>query len=546
MVAIPAAAEEILSEEEIQVWVDLVEQVEEDPAFLPFLQQEHPEQFEAFVAGVQRMHSLGSTKLWRAADGTAGSARPDQLMPGTPGSAKDRTDWRVWLLMAGRGSGKSWAAAHCVRELLVNREWNFRPHFALVSNTLESVRVDMIEGALEKVLGHEIRRYNRSTLEIWLHNGAYIKGYSSERASRLRGPNFVGAWADEIASWLDADCAPSEDSTWSNLEFATRSSDGGDWDPKIIATTTPKPVRLLRVRDKRDDFYPGLVDDPGVVLTHMTTADNVHNLAPSFHKRLLARYEGSRLGRQEIGGELLDEIEGALWTQDTVESMNSSYKALMGFVGGLHQIVVAVDPTVGDGAVSNDECGIVVAGLGYDGNVWILEDATVKGQPSVWCSAVGNAYMRWGASQVVAEKTQGGTLVREVLDKYAADVPIKLVPAKDSKRARAEGPAVLSEQGKVKFAHQRRSDNVFALLQDQLTTWDPLSDESPDRLDAFVYAVTYFKPSKPPVASVNGRAYAGSRGRRRGERRSQQRRRRRRTLNGLDASRNPQARRRIR
>lgn len=548
MVAIPSAAEDVLTPEELEMWIEIIEEAHTNPQFLEYLKEKDPKAFEFFVGQMRRVQSVGARRLWRAADGGPGAARPEQLLPGTPGSFSRDILWRVWLIMAGRGAGKSWAAAHAVREILLDREWRSPPHFALVSATLEDVRIDMIEGALEQVLGDEIDRYNRSSLEIWLKNGAFLKGYSSERPSRLRGPNFVGAWADEVAAWLDADLAPSEgDTTWSNLEFATRSADGGDWSPRIIATTTPKPVRLLRVVDKNDDFHPGLVDDPEVVVSHMTTTENRKNLAPAFYRRLRSRYEGTRIGQQEIEGILLDQIEGALWSMDTIAGMRSSYRALSGLVGGWKSMAVAVDPTIGDGAASNDECGIMVGCLGFDGKVYVVEDATVKGPPTVWCKAVGDAYFKWGANLVIAERNQGGELVKEALHRYISDLPLQLVHAKDSKRARAEGPALLCEQGEVKFAYQRQSNTEFALLQNQLMTWDPINDtESPDRLDAFVYLVQHFRPARFTArANSVGRHSVGSRGRARRARRHAAGAKQN-PLNRRDPARNPRSKSRTR
>jgi phage terminase large subunit-like protein len=484
LLTLPVEAEEVLDFDEIEAWCDLLDEIEADPEFLLWLEAEAPQTLHEFELTLRNIHSLSADKLWRLSDGTPGCARPPQLMPGTPGSASDRTDWRVWLILAGRGSGKSFAAAQAVRELLTGREWQQPPRFALVSATLEGVRQDMIEGVLLRVLGPLVRRYNRSTLEIFLHNGAHLKGYSSERPDRLRGPNFIGAWADEISSWLDADHAPSEDSTWSNLEFATRADDSGTWEPRIIATTTPKPVRLLRVADQHDDFYPGLADDSDVVVTRMRTHDNLGNLAKGFARRIISRYQGTRLASQELDGELLDEIEGALWTMETIEKMRSTFSMLNGPVGGYHKVYVAVDPTVGDGNVSNDECGIIVGCLGADGNVWILEDATVKGPPSLWCRVVGEVYQRWNAEKVIVEKNQGGNLLKETLNRYWDGLPIATVWGREGKRVRAEGPALLCEQGEVKLACSGTVGR-FELLCNQLTTWDPVDSKaaSPDRLD---------------------------------------------------------------
>lgn len=776
---LPAEAEELLTPAEIDEWCELLDEIEQEPLFLHWLEQNNPGILEEFRGIMRNVHALAAQKMWRLADGTPGTARPAQLMPGTPGSASDRTDWRVWLLLAGRGSGKSFAAAQAVRELLIGREWQRPPRFALVSSTLEAVRLDMIEGALLPVLGPLVRKYNRSSLEIFLENGAHLKGYSSERPGRLRGPNFVGAWClereapvlmadgsqreigsirpgdmvatrsgprrvkwagltrrraevwglplsdgtvlratadhpvwvcgagwvrlsdirpgdtliacsslgrrpgwntqasggiatatattrinsadyciggstrttsdrsrmgswsttrmaiegtltpptwkpslvaitsgttapsrqgawspptqrngeggsthsgpsdsqssgsassavsltnrrppipagarssvrgepggtltcvaaasplrtadvydltvegaheffahgvlvhncDEIASWLDADHAPSEDSTWSNLEFATRADDNGTWEPRIIATTTPKPVRLLRIIDKHDDFYPGLVDDPNVVVTKMRTYDNLGNLAQGFAKRITSRYEGTRLAAQELDGELLDQIEGALWTIDTINLMRSDLSILNGPVGGYKRVVVSVDPTMGDGSVSNDECGIIVGCIGEDDRVWILDDCTVKGPPSKWCQAVGEAFQRWEAGSVLVEVNQGGTLVKETLNRYWSGLPIRTVRAKDGKRIRAEGPALLCEQGEVKLACS--DGRKFPLLTDQLMTWDPLDKDapSPDRLDAFVQLILHLKPAvAKTVIDVDTKLYRNARGRQR-------------------------------
>ena len=513
---LPSEAEELLTPDEIDEWCDLLDEIEQEPLFLHWLEQNNPGILEEFRGIMRNVHALAAQKMWRLADGSPGTARPPQLMPGTPGSASDRIDWRVWLLLAGRGSGKSFAAAQAVRELLIGREWQRPPRFALVSSTLEAVRLDMIEGALLPVLGPLVEKYNRSSLEIFLVNGARLKGYSSERPGRLRGPNFVGAWADEVATWLDADHAPSEDSTWSNLEFATRADDNGTWEPRIIATTTPKPVRLLRIIDTHDDFYPGLVDDPAVVVTKMRTHDNLNNLAQGFAKRIVSRYEGTRLAAQELDGELLDQIEGALWTLDTVDLMRSDLSILNGPTGGYKRVVVSVDPTMGDGSVSNDECGIIVGCIGEDNRVWILDDCTVKGPPSKWCQAVGEAFQKWEAGVVLVEVNQGGTLVKETLNRYWDGLPIVSVRARDGKRIRAEGPALLCEQGEVKLA--RTSAQKFALLTDQLMTWDPLDKDapSPDRLDAFCQLIAYLKPAvaKQRIDS-DGRLYRNARGRQR-------------------------------
>lgn len=538
MASLPKIAEQILSEEELDAWSQVLEEIDSDPLFLHHLKEHNPQLLNALYGVMKRVHSAAARMLWRSQDGLRGSARPDQLMPGTPGSASDRIEWRVWLIMAGRGSGKSFAAAQTLREL-VERDWSIpNPKIALVSTTLEAVREDMIEQYLMPILGPLVKKYNRSSLEIFCHNGLIMKGYSSERPGRLRGPNFVAAWVDEVAALLDADMAPSEDSTWSNLEFATRADDGGTWEPRIIATTTPKPVRLLRIRDKQDEYYPGLVDDPDVVITHMTTYDNLKNLAKGFAKRIVSRYEGTRLAEQELQGKLLDEIEGALWTDRIIAGMRDSYARLRGPVGGYTRTAISVDPTVGDGRVSNDECGIIVGTIGRDGLVWILDDLSIKGTPSQWATQVSYAFRKWSADMVVAEVNQGGAMVREIMSREFENIPLRTVRAFEGKRIRAEGPALSCERGEVKFAQATQGgvDPKFTLLIDQLMTWDPFNekDESPDRLDAFCQLIHFLKPALGTATIVNNhRLYANARGRRRKART---------TIGRLNPTRNPRRR----
>lgn len=473
-----------LTPAEEQAFYEIAEEARREPEFLPWLYDWHRPVFDTYAQLVRQLHTALRTRQWRD-----GAARPEQLLPGTPGAASDRTDWRVWLLMGGRGSGKSRSAAEALKELIVGREWRHElPRIALVSTTLASARVDMVEQQLLDILDDEIIRYNRSTVELWLRNGAYLQGFGSDAPRRLRGPNFHAAWADEPAAWTDAKKPPSEiDSTWSNLELAVRKDDGGLWVPRIIASTTPKSVPLLRVRDPDSEHYPGLVDDPDVVQSNLRTADNADNLADGFKKRTIGRWAGTRLALQELEGILLDVSEHALFVHETIDKNRRRLYDLTG-PAGLGLTIVAVDPSVGDG--SGDECGIVVAGRSPDGReAWILEDATVRGLPDVWARAVATAARSWGAAYVVAEANQGYELVRNAIAHVAPNLPVRLVKAKDGKATRAEPVSLLVDQGRVKFVGR------FPLLEAQLTTWEPTAgDASPDRLDAFVYAVLELLP----------------------------------------------------
>lgn len=475
-----------LSQDEIEGIVELNERIREQPRFLPYLKKVSHRDFEDLGAVLKALNERLETQAWRA------TARSEQLMPGTPGSFSDRTDWRTWLLLGGRGSGKSRAAAEAIRELIISREWRTPPRIALVSTTLDAVRIDMVESQLLPALGYGtphslVAKYNRSTVEIFCHSGAYLKGYSSERPQRLRGPNFAAAWADEPAAWFDADKAPSEDSTWSNLEFATRIEDDGTWVPRIIATTTPKPVRLLRIRNERDEHYPGIVDDEGTVTCHLKSMDNVANLAEIFRRRVLGRYKGTRLGRQELEGVLLDAAEGALWTPELISARRGTIRDLT-LNGGIGTTIISIDPSVGDG--SNDECGLVVLCVTEDGEqAWVLEDRTMRGRPHEWAKEAVEAFVEWDCDYAVAELNHGYEMVLETLQRESSNIPIRAVLAKRGKQARADPVSLLTEQDRVRFAGD------FPLLEDQLTTWEPTSGKaSPDRLDAFVQGVLDLLP----------------------------------------------------
>jgi len=482
----------------------VLEEIRRDSGFLEWLEEHHPELFSELPKIVNRVQSSTRIEGWRGVH-----ARPDQLLPGTPGSFSDRTDWRTWLIMGGRGGGKSRSAAEALRELLLLTDWlNGPPKCALVSTTLDAVRIDMVEGQIEPLFGDEIDRYNRSTVELWLRNGAYLKGYSSERPRRLRGPNFHLAWADEPANWLDAHLAPSEDSTWSNLEFATRMDDGGRWSPRIIATTTPKPVRLLRIRNREDDHYPGLVDDPDTVISNVRTMENIDNLAAIFKKRVIGRYEGTRLGAQELEGRLLDNAEHALWSPEQIGSLRiPMHRMLLPGTRGL--TVVGVDPSAGDG--SGDECGIVVSSKLLDANGYstnqaaVVDDRSIRGRPAKWADAVMQAFADWNADFVVVEVNQGHEMARETLLRASPNMPIRTVYAKRGKEIRAEPIALLTDQGRVRFA------GSFLLLEDQLCTWEPDSgQDSPDRMDAFVYSMLYLLPAREVVNSLVTSPTAGT------------------------------------
>ena len=389
-------------------------------------------------------------------------ARPEQLQPaGT---------WRTWLILAGRGWGKSRTGAEWVRAQVKTGRCG---RIALVARTAADVRDVIVEGESgllaispkdERPLWEPSRR--RLT---WPHTGAIATTYSADEPDQLRGPQHDGAWADEIAAWRYPE-------TWDQLRFGLRLGAH----PRVVVTTTPRPTKIIR----------DLIASPDTVVTRGRTRDNVANLAPGVVAELERRYAGSRLGRQELDGEVLDDSAGALWRWTWIDA------ARVAKAPDLRRIVVAVDPATTSGEES-DETGIVVAGIGYDGRGYILADESGRYRPEEWARKVASAYHAHKADAVIAESNQGGDMVGAVLRAYgSAGLPVRTVHAKRGKATRAEPVAVLYEQARVSHV------GSLARLEDQLTTWDPgASGASPDRLDALVYAVTDLLGAAPVDAS---------------------------------------------
>lgn len=399
--------------------------------------------------------------------------RPEQFAPGTQGAALDRTDWSFWMLLAGRGFGKTRAgsefAIQKARELPGS-------HGALVAATADDARKTMLSAGLEHVEGAsgilavsppDFRPvFEPSKRVITWPNGSVATLYSAEEPDRLRGPQHHWGWADEIAAW------EKEAEAWDQFLFGLRLGDH----PQACITTTPRPIRIVR------DFLA----DPRTVITRGTTYDNRDNLAPSFLSKIAGKYEGTRLGRQELYAEILDDVPGALWSWQRIDDLR-----VVQAPSELRRIVVAVDPAVSSSETS-DETGIVVAGVGDchcrgEGarHGFVLADRSGKYSPNGWAKAVVAAYRDHDADRVVAEKNNGGELVEVNLRTVDRQIPIRLVHAAKGKRTRAEPVAALYEQGKVHHV------GSHARLEEQLTTWDPLqSPDSPDRLDALVWALS--------------------------------------------------------
>lgn len=374
-------------------------------------------------------------------------------------------DWLVHAYVAGRGAGKTRAGAEWVAEQAIAHPG---ARIAVVARTFADVRDTCIEG--QSGLLHVLRRrlpgvdwgkaWNRTLLELNLPNGSRIKGFSADEPERLRGPQHHFAWCDELAAWRYADA-------WDQLQFGLRLGDH----PRSFVTTTPKPtsvVRRLRDRAQRGD---------GVAWVGGSTFDNADNLSAVALAELRATYEGTRLGRQELYGELLLDTPGALWSIDTIAAARVTHAP------ALQRVVVAVDPAVTAGDDS-DSTGIVAAGLGYDGHVYVLADRTLVASPDTWARRAVELYDELAGDRIVAEVNNGGDLVGTVLRTVDPSVPVRQVHASRGKRVRAEPVAALYEQGRVHHV------GGFTDLEDQMTTWTPESPDSPDRLDALVWAVT--------------------------------------------------------
>ena len=378
------------------------------------------------------------------------------------GSEKQKApegDWGVWLLMAGRGFGKTRAGAEWVRER-VSRGVGGR--IALVAPTPDDARNVMVEGVsglLRVSPPWFMPVYEPSKRKLTWPNGAVAFGFSSYEPDRLRGPQFDTAWCDELASWKYAR------ETWDNLQFGLRLGD----DPRCAVTTTPKPIGLLRELKDRED----------VMVTTGSTYENEKNLPGDYIERIRRRYEGTRTGRQEIYAELLDESESALWRRDWIEA------ARVREAPELSRVVVAVDPAVSSRSGSS-ETGIVVAGADDDGHAYVLEDASGRMSPDGWARRAIGMLDRYGADRIIGESNNGGDLVEHTVRTAYEDrvVPYRSVRASRGKYARAEPVSALYEQGKVHHV------GGLDALEDQMCVWSPGSDGSADRLDALVWAVT--------------------------------------------------------
>lgn len=392
-----------------------------------------------------------------AADPWAAQARPEQRPP--PG------EWRTWLVLAGRGFGKTRTGAEWVREQVMRHG---KRRVALVAPTAADARDVLVEG--ESGLLAVCDRYGFRPLyeptkrRLTFPNGAIATTYSADEPDRLRGPQHDCAYMDEVGAWRRPEA-------YDMLQFGLRLGD----DPRQVVTTTPRPTPLLR----------RVLADPATAVTRGSTYDNRANLAPAFIETIIARYEGTRLGRQEIAGELLDDVEGALWTLARIDAARLRADATLPAFG---RVVVAIDPQAGHDAEGQSETGIVAAARDaapdkHARRAYVLADESGNHTPDGWARAAVAAFHRLKADRIVAEANQGGKMVEHTLRTIDRSVPITLVHASRGKVARAEPVAALYEQGRVHHV------GAFGRLEDQMTTY-VAGGPSPDRLDALCWAIS--------------------------------------------------------
>jgi phage terminase large subunit-like protein len=385
--------------------------------------------------------------------------------------------FRNWLVLGGRGAGKTRAGAEWVKALALGI---FEPvirrcqRIAIVAPNFDEARMVMIEGVsglLSVHHDHERPKYEPSKRLITWGNGSIAQVFSAEEPDSLRGPQFDAAWCDELAKWKKAEDA------WMNVQMALRMGDV----PQAVITTTPRATKLIRE----------LMKDASTVVTRSRTFDNAANLAPAFLTDVMQRYGGTALGRQELDGDVIADDPDALWRRETIERVRVKEAPFM------KRIVVAVDPPATSTAKSN-ACGIVCVGVGEDGVAYVLEDASVKRmRPLQWAERVARVFHRHKADRVVAEVNQGGDMVRELIAQVDAGLPVKTVHATRAKQARAEPVAALYEQGRVRHV------GAFSALEDELCSAIG-EGASPDRLDALVWAVTELMLKKRVEPRVRG------------------------------------------
>lgn len=391
-------------------------------------------------------------------------ARPEQL---PPASLTNGDPWSFWLYLAGRGAGKTRTGGETVREWIKQGKMRC----GMIAPTAADTRDVMVEGesgilnsCWEKDYTYDGQfmgkpLYEPSKRRLTWANGAQAALYSADEPERLRGPQHDCMWADELCAWRDP-------LTWDLAMFGLRLGKN----PQAFISTTPKPTKLIKE----------LLKNPSTVVTRGSTYDNRANLAESFFKQIITKYEGTRLGQQELMGALLEESEDALWSRETLDSTRC--RTIPDGVW-FKRLVVAVDPATTSKSTSA-ETGMVIVGIGNDNHVYVLKDESGRMTPEQWGARAVRLYKEWQCDCIVAEANQGGDMVKHVFQTVDMNVPVRLVRAARGKQARAEPVSALWEQKRAHIVGN------MSELEDQMCQWEPLTGaESPDRIDALVWGV---------------------------------------------------------
>jgi phage terminase large subunit-like protein len=413
----------------------------------------------------QALAALSKTERDQLAWTWAFTARPEQLIPAG--------DWTYWLVLAGRGFGKTRTGAETVRQWIKDG----RRYVNLIGATAADARDVMVEGEsgiLAVCPKWERPEYKPSQRKLVWPTGAESLIFSADEPDRLRGPQHDALYCDEIAAWRYAE-------SWQQAQMGLRLGH----QPRVVITTTPRPTKLIRE----------LIADPATHVTRGKTYDNRAHLAPSFFDAVLRRYEGTRLGRQEIDGEVLDDNPGALFRRDDID------KARVLRAPDLQRIVVAIDPaaTSSEGA---DDTGIVAAGVALVDGVqhgYILHDLTCHDTPMGWAKRSVAAYADLKADRIIGEANNGGDMIEDLIRTVDASVSYRKVTATRGKQVRAEPIASLYEQGRIHHV------GSLPKLEDEMCEWDPLdaTARSPNRLDAMVWALTELMLNGPNTALID-------------------------------------------
>lgn len=393
------------------------------------------------------------------------TARPKQIQP--------KNDHNIWLILAGRGWGKTRTGA---QDIALYALRNSNTYCAVIAPTFGDLKRVCFGGpsGLLSIIPKECylkspdtKGYSSSVLEIRLHNGSKIIGYAASEPERLRGPQFHRAWADELAAWRYPEA-------FDQLMFGLRLGDN----PQCVITTTPKPTKIIKDLILRED----------VQVTSGNTFENEANLADSALTMLKQRYEGTTLGRQELYAEVIEDMEGALWSNAMIEEARIHEDEER----DLKQIIVAIDPAV-TANENSDETGIVVVGKDYNERYYVLEDVSGKYSPDKWGRVAIDCFYEWGADRIVAEVNNGGDLVERLLRGIDSNIPYRSVRATRGKLTRAEPVSALYEQKRVHHV------GYFAELESQMCSYTGETRPSPDRLDALVWGITELSKSRGDI-----------------------------------------------